>query len=84
MQEVRSQQQELFRSKDQLEFKLENLDAQLNKIASVRKEHSKVLKELEIMKGRFKEMSKTLSKHLQQDAEYAAQLGNASKSEQST
>ena len=77
VQEVRSQQQELFRSKDQLEFKLENLDAQLNKIASVRKEHSKVLKELEVMKGRFKEMSKTLSKHLQQDAEYAAQLGNA-------
>jgi len=77
VQKSRSKQQEMFRSKDQLEFKLQNLDVQLNKIASVRKEHSKVLKELENMKKRFKEMSKTLSGNLQKDAEFVAQLSNA-------
>jgi len=77
IQEITQKQQNLFREKDQVEFKLENIDKQIMKIKEVEKEHKAQLNDLKKFKGLFKETTLELNEKLNKDSDFGAQIGNA-------
>jgi chromosome segregation protein len=77
VQDVRTEQQNLLREKDKLEYQLENLDEKIKKVAEVKKENKTKILELEQKKKEFKNSTLELNQCLDKDSSYAAQLNNA-------
>ena len=76
-QQVRQNQQELVREKDQIEFQLGSLDERIAKVKEVEKESKQQMEVLQKNKNEFKNATLKLNKCLEQDSSYASQLGNA-------
>lgn len=79
VQRLRAQQQELLRDKDKLEYQLQSLDERIKKVKEVEKQHSQQIKELQQKKQEFRAATLKLNQCLDQDSNYASQLGNARK-----
>jgi chromosome segregation protein len=77
IQELREQQQELFREKDRIELQLDNIDEAIAKVKNVEKEHKAELEKLKNKKNLFKSMVTDLGKRLDDDSSYASQLNTA-------
>ncbi len=77
IQQIRQNQQELLREKDQIEYKLESLDERIKKVKDVEKENKEQVKTLQTYKTEFKNSTLRLNKCLEIDSSYASQLGNA-------
>ena len=76
-QEITQKQQNLFREKDQLEFKIENIDKQIAKIKEVEKEHKSQIDILKKHKEDFKKTTLELNEKLNKDSDFGAQISNA-------
>ena len=76
IQEFRQKQQFLLRQKDQIEFQLETIDQQLDKVKKIESAHKAQIKELMNRKQLFKKTTLELNKCLTQDSKFAAQLGD--------
>jgi len=74
---VREQQHELIREKDKISHEVATVDAQVNKVLDIEKEHKKQLEILEENRKEFKSSTLELNKKLDEDASLAAQLANA-------
>tara|TARA_Y100000034_G_scaffold61196_2_gene74298 strand:+ start:6188 stop:9664 length:3477 start_codon:yes stop_codon:yes gene_type:complete len=77
IQDVRQKQQDLLRQKDQIEFQIQTLDQQLDKVKKVEKANKVQIKELMNRKQLFKKTTLELNKFLTEDSKLAAQLGDA-------
>ena len=74
--ELREQQQDLLRKKDQVEFQINTIDEQIKKVLQIEKEHQEQIEELKQKKQEFKETINSLNKRLNDDSLYARQLGD--------
>ncbi len=74
--ELREQQQDLLRKKDQVEFQINTIDEQIKKVLQIEKEHQEQIEELKQKKQEFKETITSLNKRLNDDSLYARQLGD--------
>ncbi len=74
---LREEQQSLFREKDKVEIKLEQIDQKLAKVLSVEQESKKELEILKQKKEEFKKAAKELATALTEDSSLAAQLQTA-------
>lgn len=77
VQELRENQQELFREKDKIDYHLHTLDEKIAKVIELEKEHKSEIDNLKQMKLEFKKATLELNQALQDDSSIGAQLGNA-------
>ncbi|MBI4150702.1 chromosome segregation protein SMC, partial [Candidatus Woesearchaeota archaeon] len=75
--DLRQKQQELLREKDKLEFQIQAVDDQLQKILEVEKENQAQVNELKQKKQEFKKATVELAKLVNDDSALAANLGTA-------
>lgn len=74
---IRSEQQNLLREKDKLEYQLQTLDERIAKVKSVKGEHKGQIATLQKIKTEFTQATLRLNKCLDSDAGFASQLANA-------
>lgn len=74
---VRSEQQELLREKDKLEYQIQTIDERIKKVKEIEKEHKDQIKILQTQKKKFKEVTLKLNEHINKDSKFAAELSNA-------
>ncbi|MEM4260755.1 MAG: chromosome segregation protein SMC [Candidatus Woesearchaeota archaeon] len=77
IQKLREEQQNLLREKDKIEFLIGNIDAQVNKVLELSKEHKKQVDELRNKQTEFKNTTLELNKILNEDSNISSQLLNA-------
>ncbi len=77
IQAIREEQQNLLREKDKLEFQIQNIDVQIQKILEVENEHKEQIDELKNKRSEFKKTTLELNQTLNEDSSLAAQLNNA-------
>jgi chromosome segregation protein len=77
IEELRVTQQNLFREKDQAEYKLQSIDEQMFKLKEVSKESESQIEELKDKQNQFKKVTLDLSKLLAEDSSISAQVANA-------
>lgn len=77
IQKLREEQQNLLREKDKLELLVGNIDAQVNKVLELSKEHKKQVDELKNKQTEFKNTTLELNKVLNEDSNISSQLMNA-------
>lgn len=75
--DLRQKQQELLREKDKLEFQIQAVDDQLQKILEVEKENQAQVNELKQKKQEFKKATVELATFVNNDSSLAANLGTA-------
>ncbi len=75
--DLRQKQQELLREKDKLEFQIQAVDGQLQKILEVEKENQAQVNELKQKKQEFKKATVELATFVNNDSSLAANLGTA-------
>lgn len=75
--DLRQKQQELLREKDKLEFQIQAVDDQLQKILEVEKENQAQVNELKQKKQEFKKATVELATFVNTDSSLAANLGTA-------
>lgn len=73
---LQEQKQELMREKDQLEFKINNIDDQIKKILRIEQEHKQQIEELKSKKQQFKTSILELNKKLNLDSLFARQIAD--------
>jgi chromosome segregation protein len=74
---LREDQQNLLREKDRIEFKMQSLDSQIEKVLEVKKEHKQEIEKLSQKKNEFKKATIELNQLLNKDSSFASQLGTA-------
>jgi chromosome segregation protein len=79
VQQAREQQHNLIREKDRISHDISVVDAQINKVLDVEKEHKRHLDELSEKRKGFKKATLELNKTLDEDSGLAAQLSRARK-----
>ena len=79
VQESRERQHTLIREKDRISHEISTIDAQINKVLDIGKEHKKQLEEVENKRKEFKESTLELNKKLDEDSSLAVQLSSARK-----
>ncbi|MBT3537009.1 chromosome segregation protein SMC [Candidatus Woesearchaeota archaeon] len=79
IQDARQQQQNLLREKDRIEMQIQSVDEKINKVLELQKENKSQLEELKYKKEEFKKTTSQLSKRINDDSSYAAQLGESRK-----
>jgi len=79
IQQIRQEQQNLFREKDKIEYQLQTLHEKIAKVKEVEKENKGKIVELKNKKSEFKHMTSKLNQCLNEDSSLAAQIGNARK-----
>jgi len=77
IQQLREEQQALFREKDRIEFKLQSIDNVIDKVAEVEKENKGQIASLKQKRVEFKRSAVELNRRLSDDSSLAAQLSNA-------
>lgn len=79
IQQLREDQQELIREKDQISFKIQSFDEQIGRFASLEKESKTQLDELKKKKDEFKKATSELNKLTTEQSSLESQLLNARK-----
>ena len=74
---LRERQQDLLREKDKIEYKLENIDVQIEKVLEIEKANKAELEKLKQIRAEFKKATLELNKLLNEDSSLAAQASNA-------
>jgi len=74
---LREEQQNLFREKDKYEIRLQNIDGQIDKVLSVEKENKDAIDKLKEDKKKFKEVNDELNKVFENDASLSSQIDTA-------
>ncbi|MBI2670433.1 chromosome segregation protein SMC [Candidatus Woesearchaeota archaeon] len=74
---LQDEKQELIRNKDKTEFQLQNIDQQFNKIKNLESENKEKSSNLEKFRQDFKRITVELSKSLNEDSAFSAQLSKA-------
>lgn len=77
MNDLRLKQQDIFREKDKVDLQLQTIDDKLEKLASIKAEHTKELEQLKVKKQEFKKATIELSKALSSSSDYSSQLATA-------
>ena len=80
IQKMRQQQQELLREKDRLEYQLQMIDEQVQKVAQVEKENKSQMADLKKKKEQFASITATLNKCLDADSSLAVDMADVRKS----
>ncbi len=80
IQKLRAEQQGLLREKDRLEYQMNSIDGQINKVIAVEQEHKGQIKELKEKKEQFRQATLRLSQCLELGSTFAAQLAETRKS----
>lgn len=75
--QLREQQQNLLREKDKIEFQLQTIDQQIEKMHDLEKEHTTEIKALKQKKDEFKKAVLELNQVLNKDSELAVQLAQS-------
>lgn len=75
--ELREEQQDLMREKDRIEYQMQSIDEQMDKVLSLAKEHKVELQNLKARRQEFKKITLRLNTLINEDSSIAAQLGNA-------
>lgn len=76
VEKLREKQQELIRNKDSLDFQMNNVDEQIQKMKAVEKEHQSKIDDLKKKKEEFKSSVEELNKRLEEDSIIAKQIGS--------
>jgi chromosome segregation protein len=79
IQKIRQQQQDLFREKDRVEYKLQTFDEKIRKVKELEKQNKEEISQLKNKKTQFKQAILKLNQCLNQDSDFSSQLGNARK-----
>lgn len=77
IQKLRSDEQNLVREKDALEFKEKSIDEKMEKIVTLQTENKKEIEKLKQQKLEFKKATVELNTRLNEDSSFSAQLANA-------
>ena len=77
IQAIREEQQNLLREKDRLEFQIQGIDVQIQKVIEIEKENKEQIDELKNKRSGFKKATLELNQTLNEDSSLAAQLNNA-------
>ena len=72
--QLREEQQNLLRDKDKIEFQLQTIDQQIDKVSELEKEHAGEIKALKQRKDEFKKAVLELNQLLNNDSKLAAEL----------
>jgi len=76
---LQEEKQDLIRSKDKIEFQLQHTDSQINKIKNLENENKENSLKLQSLRQEFKRITVELSKSLNEDSAYSAQLSKTRK-----
>jgi chromosome segregation protein len=77
---LQEEKNELVRNKDKIDFQLQNIEEQLNKIKNLESQNKEKSSNLEKSRQDFKKLTVELSKILNEDSAYSAQLAKARRS----
>ena len=77
IQDLREEQQHILREKDKVEYQLITIDEKVKKVLEIEKEHKEELEKIKRQKDEFKKATLDLNKAIDQDVNYAKQIGNA-------
>lgn len=77
---LQDEKQELIRSKDKIGFQLQSIEENLSKVKNLEKENKDKTSNLDKLRQDFKKLTVELSKTLNEDSAYSAQLAKARKS----
>jgi len=75
--DLRTEQQELIRKKDNLQYQINTIDEKIKKVLQIEKEHYKQIEDLKKKREEFKSIILELNKKLDEDSSLAAQLSTA-------
>jgi len=76
LEDLRKQQQELLRKKDNLEYQLESIDEKINKVLEIEKENKEQIEDLKNKKQEFKDSVLELNKRLNEDSSLSKQISS--------
>jgi chromosome segregation protein len=74
VQQLREKQQSLLREKDKIDFQLQTIDSQIDKVLELEKAHKNEIEQLKQGKNELKDMVLELNKLLNEDSRLAAEL----------
>lgn len=77
IQSLRTEQQELLRKKDKLEFQIQAIDEKIEKVLAIEKEHKEQLDDLKDKRNNFKKITLELNEVLTNDSSFAEQMKEA-------
>ncbi len=76
IQKIRRQQQDFFREKDKVEYKLNAIDEQIKKVGEIEKENHEQVAQLKSKKSQFKQITSKINQCINQDSDFASQIVN--------